>query len=222
MGVYAIVNLKTDFRYIGSSKCLTKRHSEHRKALLSNKHFNEDLQKDFNEYGKLYFTFTLVEEVFDIEMLRERERWYILNTKDVYNQSIPSDGIGTISHSQRTKDKLRDISIQKELEDPEKFKQARERSANTIREKVKNGEWACNNVGIKNNPTTSKPIICTNGDITVEYPSIAEAARQLGLVANKIQDVLYGFKNVPKNTKKGRVVYRRAVRHHKGWVFKYK
>lgn len=82
----------------------------------------------------------------------------------------------------------------------------------SVKEKLKN----CERV------SSGKPIICTNGDITVEYPSIAEAARQLGLVANKICDVLYGFKNVPRNLKKGRVVYRRAVRHHKGWVFKYK
>lgn len=49
VGIYAIVNKTNGRVYIGSSSNLTSRLTSHERALISNKHPNAEMQKDFND-----------------------------------------------------------------------------------------------------------------------------------------------------------------------------
>lgn len=60
-GVYAIVNLLNNKKYIGSSTNLRKRYRQHYNALSKNKHVNIHLQNAFNKYGEDKFEFWILE-----------------------------------------------------------------------------------------------------------------------------------------------------------------
>lgn len=59
-GVYEILNTKNGKRYIGSSKELEKRFSQHRASLRNNNHKNNHLQRAFNKYGEENFNFSII------------------------------------------------------------------------------------------------------------------------------------------------------------------
>jgi group I intron endonuclease len=221
-GVYCIINLKGGKMYIGSSKCLKSRLSGNKSALKRNTHHNEDLQKDWNELGETYFKFLVIHHC-DTNF-RELEREEIEKGFNLYNQSTPDDNLGTIAHSQQTKNKLRRISLEKEAQDPEKFRLARVRSVETLKKRYESGELVPF-VGKqqKNNPKTSKVILAIKDDVIIEYVSINEAARQLNFKVSKIQDVLYGYVWKKYTTKKkGEIRKKINCPQHKGYVFKYK
>lgn len=225
MGVYMIINLKTDKKYYGSSKCIRKRFYEHKGDLRKGTHYNEELQKDWNLYSELYFKFLIVENVEEHSILRERELYYIKSTDNVYNLSFPDNNLGTSKQHESTIIKLRKISLEKEAQDPEKYRLARVRAAETMKRKFESGElkpFGGKSVE-KNNPKTSKVILAIKDEITVEYPSIKEAARQLQFKASKIQDVLYGYKWKKYTTKKkGEMRVKINCTQYRGYEFKYK
>jgi group I intron endonuclease len=88
-GIYAIVNLKNNKFYIGSTKNLYKRTKyEHKRLLDINKHPNVYLQRAYNKDSK-YFIYLSIEKV-NIDRLLEREQFWIddLNAcVDGYNLS---------------------------------------------------------------------------------------------------------------------------------------
>lgn len=55
-GIYSIVNIIDGKRYIGQSKNLNKRISEHFRFLKNKKHYNFHLQRAYNKYGESSFT----------------------------------------------------------------------------------------------------------------------------------------------------------------------
>lgn len=67
-GVYIIKNLYNGFCYIGSSNMIELRIESHFVLLDSNKHYNKNLQKDYNKFKK-YFVFGVVKS-FDILTIR--------------------------------------------------------------------------------------------------------------------------------------------------------
>ena len=58
--VYSLNCKANEKRYIGSSRMVERRIRSHLSALMSGRHPNEDLQKDFDKYGA---------EQFDVEVL---------------------------------------------------------------------------------------------------------------------------------------------------------
>lgn len=60
-GVYAIVNLLNNKKYIGSTNSLRKRFRQHFNDLSKQKHANTILQKAFNKYGFKHFGFIILE-----------------------------------------------------------------------------------------------------------------------------------------------------------------
>lgn len=80
-GVYAIKNNKTGRLYIGSSKDVRLRKNHHLHFLRNEKHYNEELQKDWNEES---FSFFLLEECSE-EVLRDREQAWIDSSSNTYN-----------------------------------------------------------------------------------------------------------------------------------------
>lgn len=76
-GVYQIKNLVDGKVYVGSSIDLQRRFKEHRDSLLRGIHPNTHLQNAWNMYGETSFEFSVLEEVYDPDILRSREKHYI-------------------------------------------------------------------------------------------------------------------------------------------------
>lgn len=77
MGIYQIVNLIDGKKYVGSSKNLYNRKSKHIYTLRTNSHRNCYLQRAFNKYGEVNFSFEIIEFVSTEEELLPREQYYI-------------------------------------------------------------------------------------------------------------------------------------------------
>jgi group I intron endonuclease len=77
-GVYKIENIKNKKVYIGSSKNILVRFSQHKKSLENNKHHSSKLQRSYNKStDKSVFIFEILEIVKDEGDLKNREQYYI-------------------------------------------------------------------------------------------------------------------------------------------------
>ena len=91
MGViYAILNLKNNKRYIGSTANHKKRvYGFHRPTLRHGHHFSRHLQASFDKYGEEAFDFNIVLETVESEdLLAARERYWI----EYYDAANPARG----------------------------------------------------------------------------------------------------------------------------------
>ena len=88
-GIYCIINIKNNKRYIGSSIDIEQRFKQHLYSLSKNKHYNKHLQLSFNKYGENNFIFEIMETFDEIEryLLFDIEKEYLLkyNFKNLYN-----------------------------------------------------------------------------------------------------------------------------------------
>jgi len=80
-GIYKITNKQNGKIYIGSSLRISQRFYMHRRNLRSGAHHSTHLQYSWNKYGEENFLFEVIEEVFDKNMLLEREQYYMDTTK---------------------------------------------------------------------------------------------------------------------------------------------
>lgn len=76
-GVYKIENLINGKVYVGKSKNIGIRWSEHRSELNSGNHINAHLQSAWNKYGEDNFRFDVLYEAIDEEDALEQEEFYI-------------------------------------------------------------------------------------------------------------------------------------------------
>jgi group I intron endonuclease len=83
IGIYGIKNTINDKIYIGKTGMnFGDRWDSHRSLLNNNKHDNPYLQHAWNKYGQDKFEFVIIEEC-DIDILEEREKYYIKFYKDL-------------------------------------------------------------------------------------------------------------------------------------------
>jgi group I intron endonuclease len=75
-GIYCILNITNQKRYIGSSKSLSERLINHKCQLRKNKHNNKILQNSWNKYKENNFIYIIL-EFCEIENLIEKEQFYI-------------------------------------------------------------------------------------------------------------------------------------------------
>lgn len=116
IGIYVIINLKNNKRYIGSSFNISKRLYEHKRLLRKGEHGNTHLQNAWNKYGEDGFSFDVLETIsldksITNRELRDLETFYIEQFKTYipeFGYNIIPGGIGTINYtiSQETKDKI--------------------------------------------------------------------------------------------------------------------
>lgn len=102
-GIYKITNIKNGKFYIGSSKDIEFRWSEHKKHLNGDYHINKKLQNAWNFYGKENFEFTIVEIVNENDLL-VREQFYLNmfkpHMKEIgYNINPNANGGDTLTHN---------------------------------------------------------------------------------------------------------------------------
>ena len=88
-GIYALINIKNGFMYIGSTKNHQKREVVHFRQLRKDIHHNTWLQRVYKKYGNIFYYLTLVEGVFSQEQLFCLEQDFF----DIYS---PEYNIGAI------------------------------------------------------------------------------------------------------------------------------
>jgi len=106
-GIYCIRNLVNGKVYVGQSRDIKKRFTEHKRRLRNNRHANMHLQKSWAKYGSANFTFEILEECF-VAVIDEREMFYISKYEKIngiYN--LQEGGSGGIP-SEEIKIKIRD------------------------------------------------------------------------------------------------------------------
>lgn len=111
-GIYVLVNIKNNKKYLGSAVLFKRRILEHFKKLEAGKHNNPHLQSAYNIDGKNNFKMIIL-ELCDKEKTLEIEQKYldeaIKNWKNYYNISKIAngyDGMKGYKHSSQTKQKL--------------------------------------------------------------------------------------------------------------------
>ena len=83
-GIYKITNTVTNDFYIGSSKDVKRRWTEHKSPSRWNKSPNNPMYIDMHEYGKDKFDLEVL-EVVEAESLKEKEQYFIETLKPTYN-----------------------------------------------------------------------------------------------------------------------------------------
>lgn len=214
-GIYAILNLKEDIKYIGSSVNIYNRVFDHRRRLKEGIHYNNQLQEDYNRLGKEWFKYVIVEDIDSLnrEFLYIKEKEYILLLKDttkLYNQGVPSEKGGTI-HNDDIRKRLRDITNNYIKNNPDKIKEDQQKGKLAVIEdrKINPKKYERKDANLK-----VQKIIAEDNLVCHIFNSIREASISLNLEYKRIGEVLLGKKNI------GVGKYREVI-SHKGWKFYY-
>jgi hypothetical protein len=88
-GVYAIVQISTQKTYVGASKNMQRRITEHVSKLRGGYHPCVLLQQAWNETGESDFEFCALEVLTSSEVLRDREYYWLGKVGKVFNAYIP-------------------------------------------------------------------------------------------------------------------------------------
>lgn len=211
--VYKITNNKNGKIYVGiTNQGVAVRWSKHCSDANCNSTF--PLHNAIRKYGKDNFQIELIEEVDDVEVLKEREIYWI-KTLDSYNRlkgyNLTFGGDGTFGrfHSEETKDKIRQkainrkcsISTRKNMSNAQKLVK---RNYSKLASLSNSKRWANEENHIKHSITNvnNKPILqyTLTGVFVKEFYNISEAARSLnkthqnlGKCANGKLKTAYGY-----------------------------
>lgn len=80
-GIYTITNKVTGKLYIGESLDIYRRwHDEHIPQLRKNRHYNKELQNDFNKYGEENFVFEILERYSGNDLISTKAKILILES----------------------------------------------------------------------------------------------------------------------------------------------
>lgn len=111
IGIYAIKNLKNGKYYIGQSKHVKRRWTEHKSELNNNRHINNHLQSSWNKYGYDNFEFILLEECKPHELDNKEKYWitFFNSYANGYNLDLGGQGIQEYKHSDEEIAKMRKI-----------------------------------------------------------------------------------------------------------------
>lgn len=165
MGIYIISNSIDSRVYIGSAIHVNYRKNVHFCQLKKNNHHSIHLQRFFNKYGKDSLRFDILEIVDDIDILNQREQYFL----DKYN-SVSPNGFNIrsdaktnfgVKHSKESIEKRKQTLLSKGgFYRPDE--ETKKRISNSMKLLVKTPEH-CKNLskareGIKLNETTKEKI----------------------------------------------------------------
>jgi len=153
-GIYKIATNVNDHIYIGSSKNLKRRFREHFRELERGKHKNSKLQNHVNKYGIGVLTIEIIEEVFEVEFLIEREQVYLDSFNPFFNTCIIADRPLGIKQSDETKRKV-SLAVKGRVFS----EQHKARISESLKGKRKSEEWCANISKSKRGKTQSLQII---------------------------------------------------------------
>ena len=110
-GIYKISCIKNDKFYIGyASLNFGDRRDCHFASLANGYHFSQEMQFDYNKYGRNNFVFEIIEEIDsnDIEVFKDRERYWIKELSAIENGYNISTG-GIFEGIRPTKERIRQM-----------------------------------------------------------------------------------------------------------------
>jgi group I intron endonuclease len=115
-GIYCIEHIKSGRKYYGSSINVQKRLKQHKKELTKQMHHNIQLQRAFDKYGELAFTFALIEETeFDSQVeLLAYEQTYLDHNVGGYNMAPANGGDCLSNHPEKDEIRARIIESHKD------------------------------------------------------------------------------------------------------------
>lgn len=87
-GIYVIRNIINNKIYIGSSVNITKRWNTHKRSLRNNTHHSIILQRAYNKYGIDNFSYEIIENINNKDILISREQIWLDFFKPEYNICI--------------------------------------------------------------------------------------------------------------------------------------
>ena len=119
-GIYKITNTITGDFYIGSSKNVKKRWTDHKCQSRWNRYPNKQLYQDMQKYGVDKFEFEVL-EVVEPDSLKEAEQQFIVTLKPTYN-NINAKGLNVARYKES----------QKEYQKTDKCKKARKEYENQL------------------------------------------------------------------------------------------
>lgn len=118
-GIYEIMNTTTKQCYIGSSINVYKRISSHVSMLRNRKHPNIKLQRSFNKYGELNFTFLPIKQVEADNLILEEQK-HVDKIRPYFNiRKVVDSSIG-VKLSEETKRKMSQSKKGKPLSEAQK------------------------------------------------------------------------------------------------------
>lgn len=117
IGIYTIINIINNKKYIGQSIDIENRFIRHKSELNNNRHINRHLQASWNKYGKDNFKFQIVEECTKEELNKREKYWikYYDTYKNGYNMNLGGDGITGCKHTKEQISKMRKIQNPKPI-----------------------------------------------------------------------------------------------------------
>ena len=127
--VYKITNTITGDFYIGSSKNVKQRWTEHKCKSSWNEQPNNPMYQDMQKYGLNKFSFQILEEV-EPEKLKEIEQQFIDSLKPTYNSNNANGlNVGKIKEYRKThKEEIK--QYQKEYQKTERARESQKKSRN--------------------------------------------------------------------------------------------
>ena len=226
--VYMIQNTENKKVYVGSSRKIRSRRTKHFSALNKNCHENYKLQLDYNEYGKDYFRWVILEYVDsnDLNTLEKREQYWIDTLKPKYN--IRPTAINsyweykTKESRDAASDRCRKQSLGRKQSQEEKDKRAESirefwatHPAKTIPQEIRNHLSKINtgkknpNWGLKRTPDQLK--------------NMSEGRANIIYTFKSPDGELFSVKNLSKcdllSYGAMRNLYRGKTKEYKGWTF---
>ncbi len=136
IGIYRIVNKINTNCYYGSSKNIEKRWIRHKKQLNDHTHINCILQRAWDKYGEMNFSFEIIEECSISELLL-KEQCY-LDLKPAYNIGLNSSGGDNLTNNPKKEEIIKKIKntlnkrycLMTETEKKEKFSKPMSKNPN--------------------------------------------------------------------------------------------
>jgi group I intron endonuclease len=195
-GIYIIESIIDSKYYIGRSSNCYERFSKHKSHLRGNKHINSHLQNAWNKYGEYNFTFDVIEENNNIDLLPSLENWWC-NMLDTHNRNYgynidPTSPFGKLKSSIETieKIKLSNTGKHPSLETKEKLRLINigKKLSKETKEKLKNS-----------NKNICIDCYDRNGNFISTYKSLREASRQTKMDVKTIRGSLSCEYNLVKN-----------------------
>lgn len=119
-GIYAITHCQSGRVYVGSSKNIKRRFSDHRYRLKANIHDNQYLQNAWNKYEEAQFAFEVIEHCVEDELLEKEQFWIDVlgahKSKCGFNMNpLAGSNVG-YRHSEASKQKMSEFHKNRALD----------------------------------------------------------------------------------------------------------
>lgn len=194
-GIYAIINLDTGKKYIGSAaRTFRERWSKHKLELRKGIHHSSYLQRSWNKHTEFRFEFKILEFV-PPEYCLQREQWWM----DLYGSYIEDYGYNLCpkagsqlgyKRSEETKAKM--SAHKKSEEHKKKVAQANKGKQRTVEQKL---------FMAKSKNPEGYNILSPNGEIFHFY-NMSDFCKEYNLTISKVSQVLSGKEKSHKGWRK--------------------